>query len=85
MDNLLETPISRAPVVAEALALSRNKLPFTVKFVEDETPAGLLMVRLLNVVELVPPIVWGDVPIKDTVLNVTSNAALLVKLPEMSS
>src|SRR5215813_9768978 len=57
-------------------------VPFAVSLAPRETPPAVFaIVRLLNVVELVPPIVWAAAPLKLNVLVFALNVApLFVKL-----
>src|SRR6187399_2256023 len=59
------------------------RIPLTVVFTPlSATPPGLLMVRLLKVVEFEPPIVWVPVPLNVNVLVPPVNVPLLLKLPQ---
>ena len=67
-----------------ALALT-VRLPPVLKLVFAVTGAEVLeTVRLLNVVVVLPPIAWADVPLRVTVLLVAVNVPLFEKSPLIS-
>jgi hypothetical protein len=67
-------------MVEEAL-LPRLRIPDTLMLELPVIPAALLMVRLLNDVAELPPIVAADEPLKVTVLLPGLNVPLLDQLP----
>src|SRR6476659_4448067 len=71
--------VVRIPEVSVSVPLTKAlTLPFS------ERPVPLLSVTLLNVVDAVPPIVWGVLPMKFTVDDAAVKAVeilLLVQLP----
>ena len=69
-----------APVVT--LPDVNVRTPLTVVFTPpSDTPLELAIVKLLNVVEFEPPIVWPLVPLSVNVLVPALNVPLLLKLP----
>ena len=76
-------PLTTTPAAGVKVALAFTvRVPTTLKFVLAKTAAFVFeMVKLLNVVTVVPPIVWAAVPFNVTVPLPRVKAPLFVKFP----